>query len=51
MGTIVPLQIRLISQLLMVSTHNTIRSNANPPRMQDQLGDVDSRPHEMLEET
>ena len=26
-----------------VSTRNTSRSNANPPRMQDQLGDVDSR--------
>ena len=28
----------------MVSTRNTSRSNANPPRMQDQSGDVDSRP-------
>ena len=28
----------------MVSTQNTIRSNANPPRMQDQPGDVDNRP-------
>ena len=28
----------------MVSTHNTSRSHANPPRMQDQQGDVDSRP-------
>ena len=28
----------------MISTRNTSRSNANPPRMQDQLGDVDSRP-------
>ena len=28
----------------MVSTRNTSRSNANPPRMQDQPGDVDSRP-------
>ena len=44
MGTTVPLQIKLIYQLLMVSTRNTRRSNANPPRMQDQPGDVDSRP-------
>ena len=28
----------------MVSTRNTSRSNANPPRMQDQPGDIDSRP-------
>ena len=28
----------------MVSTRNTRRSNANPPRMQDQPGGVDSRP-------
>ena len=28
----------------MVSTLNTSRSNANPPRMQDQPGDVDNRP-------
>ena len=28
----------------MVSTRNTSRSNANPPRMQDPPGDVDSRP-------
>ena len=28
----------------MVSTRNTSKSHANPPRMQDQLGDVDSRP-------
>ena len=28
----------------MVSTRNTNRSNANPLRMQDPLGDVDSRP-------
>ena len=28
----------------MVSTRNTSRSHVNPPRMQDQLGDVDSRP-------
>ena len=44
METIVPLQIKLTSQRLMVSTWNTSRSNANPPRMQDQSGDVDSRP-------
>ena len=34
---------------LMVSTWNTSRSNANPPRMQDPLGDVDSRPPGALE--
>ena len=28
----------------MVSTRNTSRSNANPPRMQDPSGDTDSRP-------
>ena len=28
----------------MVSTQNTSRSHTNPPRMQDQPGDVDSRP-------
>ena len=28
----------------MVSTRNTSRSNTNPPRMQDQPGDMDSRP-------
>ena len=49
MGTTVPLQIKLISQLLMVSTQNTSRSNANPPRMQDQPGDVVSRPPDALE--
>ena len=51
MGTTVPLQIRLISQLLMVSTRNTSRNNANPPRMLDQSGDVDSRPPGTLEVT
>ena len=30
----------------MVSTRNTSKSHANPPRMQDQQGDVDSRPPE-----
>ena len=49
MGTTVPLQIKLIFQLLMVSTRNTSRSNVNPPRMQDQPGDVDSRPPGVLE--
>ena len=49
MGTTVPLQIKLITQLLMVSTQNTSRSNANPPRMQDQLGDTSSRPRGALE--
>ena len=43
-GTTVPLPIKLTSQQLMVSTQNTSRSNANPPRMQDQPGDVDSLP-------
>ena len=33
----------------MVSTPNTSRSNANPPRMQDQPGNVDSRPPGALE--
>ena len=28
----------------MVSTQNTSRSHASPPRMQDQQGDIDSRP-------
>ena len=32
----------------MVSTWNTSRSNANPPRMHDQPGNVDSRPHGAL---
>ena len=33
----------------MVSTRNTSRSNANPPRMQDSPGDVDNRPPDTLE--
>ena len=33
----------------MVSTRNTSRSNANPPRMQDQSGNADSRPPGVLE--
>ena len=49
MGTTVPLQIKLITQLLMVSSRNTSRSNANPPRMQDPPGDVDNRPPNTLE--
>ena len=55
MGTTVPLQIKLITLLLMVSTRNTSRSNANPlrmqdrPRMQDPPGDADSRPPGTLE--
>ena len=49
MGTTVPLQIKLITQLLMVSTRNTSRSNANPPRMQDSPGDVDNRPPDTIE--
>ena len=44
MGTTLPLQIKLTSQRLMVSPQNTSKSNANPLRMQDQLGDVDNRP-------
>ena len=44
MGTTVPLQIKLITQLLMVSTRNTRRSNANLPRMQDPPDDVNNRP-------
>ena len=48
-GTTVPLQIKLITQLLMVSTRNTSRSNANPPRMQDLPGDADNRPPGTLE--
>ena len=48
-GTTVPLQIKLITQLQMVSTRNTSRSNANPPRMKDQPGDADSRPPGTLE--
>ena len=48
-GTTVPLQINLITQLLMVSTRNTSRSNANPPRIQDPPGNADSRPPGTLE--
>ena len=33
----------------MVSTRNTSRSNANPPRMQDPPGDADIRPPGALE--
>ena len=33
----------------MVSTRNTSKSNANPPRMQDPPGDADSRPPETVE--
>ena len=33
----------------MVSTRNTSRSNANPPRMQDPPGDADNRPPDTLE--
>ena len=35
----------------MVSTWNTSQSHANPPRMQDQQGDIDSRPPEGTLET
>ena len=48
-GTTIPLQIKLITQLLMVSTRNTSRSNANLPRIQDPPGDADSRPPGTLE--
>ena len=34
----------MISQLLMVSTRNTSRSNTNPPRMKDPPDDMGSRP-------
>ena len=44
MGTTVPLQIKLNSQYLMVSTRNMSKSHANPPRTQNQQGDLDSRP-------
>ena len=50
-GTTVPFQIRLITQLVMVSTRNISRSNANPPRMQNQPSDVDSRPPGTIEAT
>ena len=33
----------------MVSTRNTSRSNANPPRMQDPPGDADNKPPGALE--
>ena len=49
MGTTIPLQIKLITQLLMVSTRNTSRSNANLPRIQDPPGDADNRPLDTLE--
>ena len=42
MGTTVPLQIKLTSQWYQPGTQS--RSNANPPRMQDRPGVVDSRP-------
>ena len=35
----------------MVSTWNTSRSHANPPRMQEQQGNIDSRPPEGTLET
>ena len=38
----------MISQLLMVSTRNTSRSNANPPRMQDPPDDINNRPPDTL---
>ena len=49
MGTTVPLQIKLITQLLMVSTRNTSRSKANPLRMQDSPGNADNRPPDTIE--
>ena len=51
MGTKIPLQIKLTSHRHMVSTRNTSRSNANPQRMQDQPGEVDSRPPDDTLET
>ena len=48
MGTTVPLQIKLITQLLMVSTRNTSRTNANPSRLQDPPGNTDNRPPDTL---
>ena len=48
-GTTIPLQIKLITQLLMVSTRNTSRSNANPPRMQYPPGNTDNRPPDTIE--
>ena len=41
----------MTSQRLMVLTWNISRSNANPPRMQDQPGEVDNRPPEFVLET
>ena len=35
----------------MVSTQNISKSNANPPRMQDQPGNVDNQPPDTLEAT
>ena len=49
MGTTAPLQIKLITQLLMVSIRNTSRSNVNPLRMQDPPGNADGRPPGTLE--
>ena len=49
MGTTVPLQIKLITQLLIVSTRNIRRSNANPPMLQVPPGDANSRPLGTLE--
>ena len=48
-GTTVPLQIKLITLLLMVSTRNTSRRNANPPRMQDPPGDAYNKPPDTIE--
>ena len=45
----VPLQIKLITQLMMISTRNISRSNTNQPRMQDPPGDADSRPPRIVE--
>ena len=49
MGTTVPLQTKLITQLLMVSTWNISKSNANPLRMQDPPSDADNRPPDTIE--
>ena len=49
MGTTVHLQKKVDFSVTDGSTRNISRSNANPPRMQDQPGDVDSRPPGALE--
>ena len=48
MGRTVPLHIKLITQLLMVSTRNTSKINVNPPRMQDPPGGAGNRPPDTM---